>query len=179
MCEIVVWKCVREEIAFIALSGSGSNSIWNCRINRCKCACFWIFTTPATWKSIVIYIYVSIGIAASVFAENVFWCSIQRILWSSFSITVQFRGTHSDCNGVEITDKSWKVKKFLYRPWQAFRTSGGWSSKNFQTIGTWRWQGYQPYAPAAITPQRIFLVLISLGGWVDLRALVRPERLSE
>jgi hypothetical protein len=35
--------------------------------------------------------------------------------------------------------------------------------QNFKTIGTWRWQGCQPYAPAAFTPQKLYLILISVG----------------
>jgi hypothetical protein len=33
---------------------------------------------------------------------------------------------------------------------------------DFKTIGTWRWQFYQPYTPAAFTSQDIFLIFISV-----------------
>ena len=35
---------------------------------------------------------------------------------------------------------------------------------DFETVDTLRWQGCQPYAPAAFKPKEIFLVLISVRG---------------
>jgi hypothetical protein len=43
---------------------------------------------------------------------------------------------------------------------------------------TWR-LGCQPYAPAALYPQKALLVLVSVSGWVDLRTTARLDGLVE
>ena len=71
------------------------------------------------------------------------------------------------------------IKLSLYTPGQALRAPGGWGCQDFWKFGTWRWQGCQPYAPAASTPQKTSLVVKSVRGRVNHRAIVWPEGLSQ
>ena len=65
-------------------------------------------------------------------------------------------------------------KQSRYRPGEALRFPGSYLSQ----ISLKRHRmvvGCQPKAPTAFTPQEIFLVLISVRGWVDPEAIVRSE----
>jgi hypothetical protein len=57
-----------------------------------------------------------------------------------------------------------KVKAISLQAWTGPEGSRRFMLPDFKTIGILRWQGYQPYAPAAFTLQEIFLVLISVRG---------------
>jgi hypothetical protein len=69
-------------------------------------------------------------------------------------------------------------KLSLYSPEQALRIPEG-CFQNVCTISTYRRQVFQHYAPVVFTPQDILLGLVSVRGWEDLRALVRPEKWSQ
>jgi hypothetical protein len=90
----------------------------------------------------------------------------------------------SPCSSLNVKDQvvivivreKVKGKAIPYtRPW---RPIGLWDVEGLtvsrQSAHRWRY-GCQPYAPAALHPPGWFLVLISVRGWVDPRAIVRLE----
>jgi len=49
-----------------------------------------------------------------------------------------------------------EIKISHYRPRRAHRAPADWGFQNSSTIGTRRWKGYQPNAPATFTPHEIY-----------------------
>jgi len=77
-----------------------------------------------------------------------------------------------------VTSKS-KVKQSLYGPKQTVRVPGGWGSQISRQSAHIGGKVVSPKHRPPSPPQGIFLVLISVTGWVVPRATVRPEGLCQ
>jgi hypothetical protein len=73
----------------------------------------------------------------------------------------------------------WKGKYVPVQTWKGRKGSRRLRLPYMKAISTWSWYSCQTHAPTSCTTQEIFSLLMSVRGWVDSRARVKPEGLYQ